>query len=212
MTGALITLLSSTMAKRLADILAVASPNRARADRIELEADDRLVVVEARPARRPGPRRRPSRASARHTRRPGAAALVRAGRISSPGGSRPRRASTAIDAQSTSWNVSLAVWPSSSLTRSGSVDAGQLDQDAVLALALDRRLLGAGLVDAAADDLDRLLDAWRAARASVAVGCKLQRAGAVGRRSSTAQIWCRSARALQQPGDAVVASARDRAA
>src|SRR5437879_3185147 len=40
----------------------------------------------------------------------------------------------------------------------GIVDAGQLDEDAILPLALDRRLLGAGLVNAAADDLDRLLD------------------------------------------------------
>src|SRR6266403_2005603 len=40
----------------------------------------------------------------------------------------------------------------------GIVNAGQLDEDAVLSLALDRRLLRAGLVDAAADDLDRLLD------------------------------------------------------
>src|SRR5712671_5728068 len=38
------------------------------------------------------------------------------------------------------------------------VDAGQLDEDAVLPFALDRRLFCAGLVDAAADDLDRLLE------------------------------------------------------
>ena len=40
----------------------------------------------------------------------------------------------------------------------GIVDAGQLDQDAVRPDALDRRFLGAGLVDPAAHDLDRLLD------------------------------------------------------
>src|SRR6185369_731122 len=34
----------------------------------------------------------------------------------------------------------------------------QLDQDAILTLGLDRRLLGAGLVDAAANDLDRLAE------------------------------------------------------
>ena len=38
------------------------------------------------------------------------------------------------------------------------VEARELHQDAILALALDRRLLGPGLVDAAADDFDRLLD------------------------------------------------------
>ena len=40
----------------------------------------------------------------------------------------------------------------------GIVDAGQLHENAVLPLALDRRLLDPGLVDAAADDLDRLVD------------------------------------------------------
>jgi hypothetical protein len=53
----------------------------------------------------------------------------------------------------------------------GIVDPRQLDEDAVCSLALDRRLLGTGLVDAAANDLDRLIDrlpgsilrsAWRA--------------------------------------------------
>src|SRR5205823_6124186 len=43
------------------------------------------------------------------------------------------------------------------------IDPGERDQDAVLALALDRRLLGAGLVDAAANDLDRLFDGLAAA-------------------------------------------------
>ena len=42
--------------------------------------------------------------------------------------------------------------------RSGSSTPGSLHQDAVLALALDRRLAHAGLVDAAAHDLDRLLE------------------------------------------------------
>ena len=45
----------------------------------------------------------------------------------------------------------------------GIADAGQLDEDAVVAFALDGRLLGAGLVDAAADDLDRLVDRLLAA-------------------------------------------------
>ncbi len=38
------------------------------------------------------------------------------------------------------------------------LQAGHLDQDAVVALALDRRFLGARGVDAAAQHLDRLVD------------------------------------------------------
>jgi hypothetical protein len=37
-------------------------------------------------------------------------------------------------------------------------DPRQLDDDPVVALALDRRFLDAGLVNAAADDLDRTAD------------------------------------------------------
>src|SRR6266550_1039143 len=60
----------------------------------------------------------------------------------------------------------------------GIVDPRQLHEDAVLPLALDRRLLGAGLVDAATDDLDRLLD--RLATAALGRGgAELHRAGAV---------------------------------
>ena len=40
----------------------------------------------------------------------------------------------------------------------GVVDTGQLHQDAVRSFALNRRLLGPGLVDAPANDLDRLID------------------------------------------------------
>src|SRR5215469_16467111 len=46
----------------------------------------------------------------------------------------------------------------------GIVDARQLDEDAVRSFALDRRLFGAGLVDATADDLDRLIDRLAAPR------------------------------------------------
>src|SRR5437763_16557003 len=60
----------------------------------------------------------------------------------------------------------------------GIVDPGQLDEDAVLPLALDRRLLGAGLVDTAADDLDRLLDRL-APPALGRDGAELHRAGAI---------------------------------
>ena len=41
------------------------------------------------------------------------------------------------------------------------LQAGHLDQDAVGALALDRRLDGAELVDAPLDDFHRLPDGWR---------------------------------------------------
>ena len=53
---------------------------------------------------------------------------------------------------------SLAVLPSSSFSRVRVLQARHLHQDAVDALALDRRLDGAEFVDAALDDLDRLLD------------------------------------------------------
>ena len=76
---------------------------------------------------------------------------------------------------STSWKVIFAVLPSSFLS-SRDFDARHLDQDAVLALALDGRLARAGLVDAAADDLDRLRDRVIAQR--------LDRALAQGQRGS----------------------------
>ena len=43
------------------------------------------------------------------------------------------------------------------------VETRQLNQDHIFALTLNRRLTGAGFVDAAADDLDRLLDRGAAA-------------------------------------------------
>src|SRR5262249_45133873 len=61
----------------------------------------------------------------------------------------------------------------------GIVDPGQLDKDAILPLALDRRLLGAGLVDPAADDLDRLVDRLLPARLRRLLG-KAHRPGAGG--------------------------------
>ncbi len=60
----------------------------------------------------------------------------------------------------------------------GIVDPRQLDEDAILTLALDRRLFSPGLVDAPADDLDRLFDRLPAARLSGDLG-ELHRAGAV---------------------------------
>ena len=52
----------------------------------------------------------------------------------------------------------MAVLPSSSFSRVRILQARHLHQDAVDALPLDHRLDGAELVDAALDDLDRLLD------------------------------------------------------
>src|SRR5204863_6366696 len=69
--------------------------------------------------------------------------------------------------------------PQQRLDAFGIVDSGQLDEDAVLPFALNRRLLGAGLVDPAADDLDRLLDGLAAARLGRG-RAELHRAGAVG--------------------------------
>ncbi len=56
------------------------------------------------------------------------------------------------------WKVSRAVWPSSRLMRVGIMLARHLNQDAVVALALDGRLAGADLVDPPAHDLERLAD------------------------------------------------------
>jgi hypothetical protein len=58
---------------------------------------------------------------------------------------------------STIWKVNLAVWPMTFFSRSGSLSPARLDDDPVLTLAGDVRLLGAHLVDAAPDDLDGLL-------------------------------------------------------
>ncbi len=52
----------------------------------------------------------------------------------------------------------MAVLPRIFLISVGILQARHLDQDAVGALSLDQRLDGAELVDAAFDDLDRLLD------------------------------------------------------
>ena len=54
--------------------------------------------------------------------------------------------------------VSFAVLPSNSFRRAGSCKPGHLHQHAVGALARDRGLDRAELVDAPLDDLDRLID------------------------------------------------------
>ena len=164
-TGALITLLSSTMANGLPTFSRVASAKRRAPDRVEFEADDRLVVAGRWAGRRSACRRRPSPAGARH--RPGRrrGGHGRLGRQELVAGRQPAAPASSAEAlTSTSWNVSFAVLPSSDFDALGIVDPGQLDEDAVIAFALDGRLLGAGLVDAAADDLDRLVDRLAGAR------------------------------------------------
>src|SRR5262244_420791 len=60
----------------------------------------------------------------------------------------------------------------------GIVDPRELDENAVLSLALDRRLLGAGLVNAPSNDLDRLIDRLPAACLS-RYGAEVHRPGSV---------------------------------
>ena len=119
MTGALITLLSSTIANGLPTFSRVASPKR----RAPTESNLKLTtgslswnVACASTSMSPPTmtRLRTTYASARRAPRSSCA-----GRISSPGGSRPRRASSTLTLVSTSWKVSLAVRPSSALTCSG---------------------------------------------------------------------------------------------
>ena len=80
---------------------------------------------------------------------------------------------------STSLNSSSAVWPSRSLSACGSLRPGTCDDDAVVALADDRRLARAERVDALAHDfgraVHRVVDRERRARrwsASGRSGCR----------------------------------------
>ena len=59
---------------------------------------------------------------------------------------------------STRWKVRRAVLAQDVLHPLGIVDARQLHDDPVVALALNGRFAHAGFVDPAADDLDRLRD------------------------------------------------------
>ncbi len=74
------------------------------------------------------------------------------------GGTWPAWASVKLTVVSSAWKVKRAVFEIIALMRSGIGFAGHFDDDAVDALALDDRLLGAHLVDAVAHHLDRLAD------------------------------------------------------
>ncbi len=160
-TGALITLSSSTMANGWFDVGPRDIGEAPRADRVEGEVrpPTRRSAGWSRRARRSGRRRR---------RRPACAPRSSAsGCPASAGNRRPaaaRRRPSALAASSTKRNVMCAVLPSSCLIRSGSPMPGKLHDDAVVALLGDLRVEHAGLVDAPAHDLDRLLHRPRRAR------------------------------------------------
>ena len=151
--------------KRLADIVAGRVAKALGAGGIEAEADDRLVVLE-------GGLRVDQRVAADHhplAHDIGGGPDLRGppllGRQDLVAGRQPAAARVLErDAGVDQLEGQLGGAPEQRLDVLGIVDAGQLDQDAVRALALDRRLLGPGLVDAAADDLDRLIDRLAAPR------------------------------------------------
>jgi hypothetical protein len=140
----------------LADILAGGVAEAARAGGVELEADHRLVVLEG--GLRVGQHVPADHDALAHDISALAAtiALLVLRRQDLVAG---RQAAAARlldgDAGIDELKCQLGGAAEQSLDVLGIVDARQLHQDAALPLALDRRLLGAGLVDAAADDLDR---------------------------------------------------------
>src|ERR1700693_2195727 len=164
----------------LADILAGRIAEAPRPGRVELEADDRLVLLE-------GGLCIGQRVAAGHARLPHTLSRRRGGAIAPPllGGKDlvARRQATAPGfvhghAGIHQLKCQLGGAPQQILDVLGIVDPRELDQDTVLPLTLDRRLLGASFVDAAADDLDGLLDRLAAA----GFGCQrteLHRPGAV---------------------------------
>ena len=134
-----------------------ASPRRTcgapAVDRRKLTTGSLVWLVEAPPGRRPDPRRssaarrrgcRRCRRSPRTARRwcPASAASV----------------SAPLDRALDEMEGELRRLADDRLQPCRVAEAGRLDQDAVVALALDARLGRAELVDAAADDLDRLAD------------------------------------------------------
>ena len=155
-TGAEITSLSSTMANGLPTFSCVTCGEFARAAGVEAERNDRLAGALVEAGLRVG------EIAARHQH----ALLDQIGRL------RLARAVQQIVLRrhaalhrlfrrrpvSTMRKSSLAVLPSNCLSRVGILQAGDLHQDAVGALALDQRLDGAEFVDAPLDDLDRLID------------------------------------------------------
>jgi hypothetical protein len=164
----------------LADILAgrVAKPSRAGS--IELEADDRLVVLE-------GGLRVGQHVAADHDPLPhhiGALAaavsplfLRREDLV--PGRQPPAPRLLDGDAGIDQLERQLGGAAQERLDLLRIVDAGELHQDAALPFALDRRLLRAGLIDATTDDFDRLLDCLAPARLG-RDRAVFDRAGAVG--------------------------------
>ena len=165
MTGALMTLLSSTMAKGLPTFSRVASAKRRAPTESNLKLTTGSLVlpklgcasVSVSPLTMT--RRRTTYAAGRSPAGPPAR-----GSSSSPGGTLPRRASSSDAVVSTSWNVILAVLPMSALTCSGSSMPGSSTRMRSAPTRWMVGFLGAGLVDAAAHDLDRLIDRRRALR------------------------------------------------
>ena len=156
MTGAEMYLVVEHDGEAAADILGVTSPNL-RAPRVSKpEVDDRLVglLVER--------RLRVGEVLAGHQRRflddvvDAGSVLRRVDDRSGRGGGACRLARCVE--HSTRWNVSCAVWPTIAFSCAGSSRPGAWTRMRSLALALDGRLGRAERVDAAVDDLDRLLD------------------------------------------------------
>ena len=157
-TGALITFLSSTMAKRwptcwLGDVAELLGAHA-------VEAEIRLPTGRSAGRspgwHRSGGRPTPARGAApRSWRRPCWRAWSRAA-----AGFRRRSGATAAlgsACSSTSWKVILAVLPSMALSWRGVLQARHFHHDAVVARTGDGGLLGAQRVDAAAHHFDRLV-------------------------------------------------------
>ena len=120
-TGALITLLSSTMANGLPTLSRVASPNRLApaASKRKLTTGSLFLKVGCASTQRVAADHHAACARHRRAARQERRALLGRRQYPVAGGSRPRRASSTETPASTSWKVSFAVWPSSALTCSG---------------------------------------------------------------------------------------------
>src|SRR5690606_31768806 len=145
--------------ERLSDVLARDLGEAAGAGGIELEADDGLVVLERR-LRVHELLAAENDALAQHIGvRPALPGTALHRRDDLGAGGQPAAAGVLqADSQVYEAEGQLRGASDELLDALGIVDAGELDDNAVLALALDSRFLGAGLVDATAHDLDRLVD------------------------------------------------------
>ena len=165
-TGALITLLSSTMAKGLPTFSRVASAKRRAPIESNLKLTTGCVVVEAR--LRVGQRVAADHHAAAHDivlRRAGALRVAsRRQQLRRPAAAGRAAHRRATRSRSTSWKVIFAVLPSSSLMCSGLSTPGSCTRMRSAPSRWMLGLLGAGLVDAAAHDLDRLVHRRGAAR------------------------------------------------